>query len=148
MGPLGHLPASGTVTVGVVGVPLYFVMHSWSLPIRLAVTILFAAAAVGLHEKGDRILQTKDSRQLVWDELAGFLIAVVMLSEFTWPLAALAFVLERALDITKAPPAHWIEKHWPGGWGVVGDDVVAGLYTGAALLLLVHFAPRIVGLGS
>lgn len=146
IGPLGHLPASGTVTVGVVGLPLYFVMHSWSLPIRLAVTILFTAAAVGLHEKGDRILQTKDSRRLVWDELAGFFIAVVMLSEFTWRLAVLAFLLERALDITKVPPAHWIEKHWPGGWGVVGDDVVAGLYTGAVLLLLVHYAPRMVGL--
>ena len=146
IGPLGHLPASGTVTVGVVGVPLYFVMHSWSLPIRLAVTILFTAAAVGLHEIGDRILQTKDSRRLVWDELAGFFIAVVMLPEFTWPLAALAFFLERGLDITKVPPANWIEKHWPGGWGVVGDDVVAGLYTGAVLLALVHFAPRVVGL--
>ena len=146
IGPLGHLPASGTVTVGVVGVPLYFVMHSWSLPTRLAVTILFTAAAVGLHEMGDRILQTKDSRSLVWDEIAGFFIAVVMLSEFTWPLAALAFFLERAMDITKIPPANWIEKHWPGGWGVVGDDVVAGLYTGAVLLALVHFAPRIVGL--
>lgn len=135
IGPLGHLPASGTVTVAVVGIPLYWLMHTWPWPMYLIVTTCFTAAGIWLHEVGDRILGTKDSRQLVWDELVGFMIAVAFVP-WTWQLALLAFTLERVIDIAKVPPANHVERRWPGGWGVVGDDVVAGLYTCG----LVHLA--------
>ena len=135
LGPLGHLPASGTVTVAVVGVPLFYLMHEWHKIVYILVTLGFTAASIRLHDVGDRILGEKDSRKLVWDELTGFLVAVAFLP-FTPKIAVLAFVLERAIDIAKVPPANWIEKHLPGGWGVVGDDIIAGLYTCA----IVHTA--------
>ncbi len=91
---------------------------------------------------GDRILGEKDSRRLVWDELAGFMIAVAFVP-FTWQLALLAFVLERAFDVLKIPPANLIENHWPRGWGVVCDDIVAGLYTCGILHLLLYFKPSL-----
>ncbi len=145
IGPLGHAPASGSVTVGIVGLPLFWVMHDWP-PVGYAVGMLsFTLAAVWLHAKGDRILGEKDSRKLVWDELVGFLFAVAFVP-FTWRLAAVAFVVERTLDIVKVPPANWVEKHWPGGWGVVGDDVVAGLYTCAVLHIIIRLVPAWVGL--
>ena len=144
IGPLGHLPASGTVTVAVVGIPLYWLMHTWPLAIYLAVTVAFAAASVWLHQVGDRILGKKDSGQLVWDELVGFMIAVAFVP-FTWQLAVLALLLERAIDIVKVPPANSIERRWPGGWGVVGDDVVAGLYTCGLVHLLIWYRPLALG---
>ena len=103
-------------------------------------TIIFITAAVWLHNTGDRILGEKDSRRLVWDELAGFFVAITLVP-FTWQLAVIALLLERFLDITKFPPAKWIEDHWPGGFGVVGDDIVAGLYTCAILHALIRYAP-------
>ncbi len=145
IGPLGHLPASGTVTVAVVGIPLFWVMHRWSPSLYVIVTLAFTASSIYVHHTGDRILGEKDSRRLVWDELVGFLFAVAFVP-FTWRLAVVAFVVERVLDIVKVPPARQIEDYWPGGWGVVGDDVVAGLYTCGLLHLLVHFAPDVVGL--
>lgn len=140
IGPLGHLPASGTVTVAVVGLPLFYLMQAWTAWLYVIVTLAFAAASVWLHQRGDRILGQKDSRKLVWDELAGFMVAVAFLP-FTWKLAALAFFLERLIDIVKVPPANWIERRWPGGWGVVGDDIVAGLYTCAILHAAIRFFP-------
>ena len=64
---------------------------------------------------------------------------------FTWQLALVAFAVERALDISKFPPAGWVERRVPGGWGVVGDDLVAGGYTCLVLHGLCLFAPNLVG---
>jgi len=144
---LGFLPASGTVTVILVGVPLYWLMHDWHAASYIVATVTVTAAAVWIHHVGDRILNEKDSRKLVWDELVGFLIAVAFVP-FTWQLAVLAVMLERALDIFKIPPAHWIERRVPGGWGIVGDDVIAGLYTLAILHGLLHWRPAWVGITS
>lgn len=145
LGPLGHMPASGTVTVAVVGLPLFWLCDGVRWELFLAGTIAFAGVAVWLHHLGDRILGEKDSRTLVWDELAGFFVAVAFVP-FTWKIAVIAFLLERCLDISKFPPAKWIEDHWPGGFGVVGDDLVAGAYTCAILHALMRFMPGWVGI--
>ena len=149
IGPLGHLPASGTVTVAVVGIPLAWLMRTY-LPIATYLTALaaFTALAVWVHGVGDRWLQEKDSQKLVLDELAGFLVAVAVLPlPLTWRWLTLAFFIERLIDIVKVPPANVIERKWRGGWGVVGDDVVAGLYTLGLLHLACRYLPAWVGLG-
>ena len=147
IGPLGHLPASGTVTVAVIGIPLFWLMHTWAAVAYVSVTIAFTAASIWVHDVGDRILGTKDSNKLVWDELVGFMIAVAFVP-FTWQVAAMAFVLERGIDIVKVPPARHIERRWPGGWGVVGDDVVAGLYTCAIVHIVIRVVPSIAAVSS
>ncbi len=148
IGPLGHLPASGTVTVALVGVPLFWLMHKWSPTSYLIATVAITGVSIWLHDVGDRILGTKDSGQLVWDELVGFMIAVAFVPCFTLKLALMAFLLERAIDIVKVPPAGYIERRWPGGWGVVGDDVVAGLYTCAILQVAIRVAPNLLDVTS
>ena len=146
LGPLGYLPASGTVTVALLGPFLYWQMHSLSPQIYLAITLGFTAVSVWVHSVGDRILGEKDSRRLVWDELVGFLFAMIWIQTFHWQILVVAVLVERAIDILKVPPANWVEDHWPGGWGVVGDDVVAGLYTCMILHGLMYVAPSWLGL--
>ena len=145
IGPLGHLPASGTATVAIVGVPLFWRGAGWRIETQLAVALALTVAAMFIHQMGDRLLGEKDSRKLVWDELVGFWIAVLAVP-FTWQSAVAAFLMERALDIAKVPPAGWIERRWPGAWGVVGDDVVAGLYALAAMHVLLRLYPTLLGL--
>lgn len=146
IGPLGHLPASGTVTVAVVGLPLMYWMQFWPITTRVIVTLVVTAVSIWIHDIGDRLLGEKDSRKLVWDEIAGFMIAIALLPAFSWTLALGAFFIERIIDIVKVPPARWIENKWPGGWGVVGDDVVAGIYTYIILMLMISYVPNLVGL--
>lgn len=145
LGPLGALPASGTVTVAVVGIPLYYLTHDWPLIWRLGLTAVITLISVWIHDRGDRFLGEQDSGRLVWDEICGFLVAVLFAHEFTWTLAIIAFLAERAFDILKVQPARWVEDHVPGGWGVVGDDLVAGAYTCLLLQGLVWFAPALLG---
>ena len=139
VGPLGHCPASGTVTVAVVGVPLVWLAGRLGVPLwgYLAATVVLTLFGVWVHQVGDRILGVKDSRKLVIDELVGYAVAMIAIAP-TWPMLVIGFFLERAIDILKIWPANWVERRWPGGWGVVGDDVVAGLYT----LVILHVAAR------
>lgn len=143
IGPFGYLPASGTVTVAAVGIPLAWLMRvhfAWSVGVYLGVVIAFSLLSVWIHDAGDRALGEKDSRRLVWDELAGFFIAVAIMP-WTWQMVMVAFFLERAIDIVKVPPANIIENNIAGGLGVVGDDIVAGVYTLLLLWALEHFQP-------
>ena len=151
IGPFGYMPASGTVTVAAVGIPLAWLMRvhlAWSVGMYLGVVIAFSLLSVWIHDAGDRVLGEKDSRKLVWDELAGFFIAVAIMP-WTWQMVTIAFFLERAIDILKVPPANIIEDNIAGGLGVVGDDIVAGVYTLLLLWALEHFQPLrgVLGLG-
>jgi len=129
---VGFVPiASGTVAVAVVGIPLYVLLIGvigMTTPAYVAFCVALTLFAVWVAGHADRILNEKDSSRSVIDELPGFLIALIALP-LSWKIVTLAFFLERAIDIAKIWPANWIERRWPGGWGVVMDDVMAGLYT-------------------
>ena len=140
--------ASGTVAVAVVGVPLHLLLRGWlgiGWPAYGAFVAVFTLLAVWVAGRTDRVLNEEDSSRNVIDELPGYLIAVLGL-QITWQVVALAFFLERAIDIIKVWPASWIERHLPGGWGVVMDDVVAGLYTLLLLQLGAHVVPGWLGM--
>lgn len=146
---VGFVPvASGTVAVAVVGVPLYLLLAG-VLKLTWAPYVGFVAVltlvSIWVAGATDRILNEQDSKRNVIDELPGYLIALVGLP-VTWQLIVAAFFLERAIDIAKVWPASWVERHVPGGWGVVLDDVVAGLYTLAILHAGARWAPGWLGL--
>lgn len=144
LGPLGWMPASGTVTVALVGVPLFWLMSGLGPLGWCAILLPLGLASVWIHQVGDRLLGEEDSGTLVWDEVFGYLVAVAALP-WSWQIAGAAFFLERALDISKVPPANVVEKRWPGGWGVVGDDLVAGLYTRLLLVVGMKLVPGWLG---
>ncbi|HUU83080.1 MAG TPA: phosphatidylglycerophosphatase A [Phycisphaerae bacterium] len=149
VGPLGHAPASGTVTVAVAGIPLFLLIRWLTLPLTwyLVFLALLTAAAVWVHHVGDRLLGEKDSRKLVLDELVGFFVAMTAVPA-TWQFILAGFLIERGIDIIKVPPANLVEKKVPGGWGVVGDDVIAGLYTLVLLHLGGYLLPGWLGLAG
>jgi phosphatidylglycerophosphatase A len=145
IGPFGHLPASGTVTVAFFSFPAFYALSHLAPVVKIASILLFTAVAMAIHHVGDRILGESDSRKLVWDELAGYFVAVAFLP-FTWQLCVAAVILERILDILKAPPAGWIDRKWHNGVAVVADDLIAGAYTYFLLLLAIRLAPTWLGL--
>ena len=76
-----------------------------------------------------------DPKRAVWDEVAGMWLTCLFLPK-TLPWLAAAFVLFRVLDVVKPWPIRWYER-LPGGYGIMADDVAAGVI-GAALLNLVY----------
>lgn len=103
----------------------------WALVAGIVVVIVLGvpAATIAARESG-----RKDPGFVVIDEVAGQWIAL-LLSPVDWRHALIAFFLFRIFDITKPFPARQLES-LPEGWGIVFDDVAAGLYAwGVASLL-------------
>ena len=101
------------------------------LLIWIALTLLLGipASTIVARESG-----RKDPQFVVIDEVAGQWIALLF-SPFDWRHALIALVLFRLFDITKPFPVRQLER-LPEGWGIVFDDVAAGLYAlGVASLL-------------
>jgi len=107
----------------------------------------FLAAALGIAILGvwasgvaARVMAVRDPGQVVIDEVAGYFVTLLFLPAGAWTLL-LGFILFRAMDIIKPQPARWAEG-LPGGWGIVADDLIAGVYANLALRLLGALALR------
>ncbi len=80
----------------------------------------------------------QDPRLVVVDEVIGQWITLAGASTQNWKSWLAAFMLFRILDIWKPPPVRQLER-LPGGWGIVADDVMAGLYGALAIFVLDRF---------
>jgi phosphatidylglycerophosphatase A len=78
---------------------------------------------------------TTDPQIVVVDEVIGQWVTLAGASTFNWKTYMAAFALFRLLDMWKPAPARQLES-LPGGWGIVADDVMAGLYGALAIFLL------------
>jgi phosphatidylglycerophosphatase A len=101
--------------------------------IVLAVGLGIPAATIAARESG-----RKDPGFVVIDEVAGQWIALLG-SAVSWRDGLIALLLFRAFDITKPFPVRQLEA-LPEGWGIVFDDVAAGLYA-LGVVTVVHLAP-------
>jgi phosphatidylglycerophosphatase A len=131
---LGYFPlASGTFGT-LWGIPLAYWLSGRTLWIQGVIIIGSIGAAIYLAGESEKIWQRKDPSQVVIDEIVGYLVAMVGLP-FSWTTAVMAFFLFRAMDILKPYPIRKIDQSMPGGWGIVLDDVLAGVYTHLLLRL-------------
>lgn len=81
---------------------------------------------------------THDDQRIVVDEVAGYLVTLLLVPK-TWVNLGLAFFLFRLFDIWKPPPVRQVDEHVMGGFGVMADDLAAGIYGMLVLLALDHF---------
>jgi phosphatidylglycerophosphatase A len=77
----------------------------------------------------------KDPQFVVIDEVAGVLVTLTA-APLTWRGLVAGVVLFRLFDMTKPWPARTAEQRLPGGWGIVLDDIAAGVWGALVLLLL------------
>jgi phosphatidylglycerophosphatase A len=131
----GLLPVAPGTFGTLVGIPvcLLGLPLSWSL--RLLVVCILAALSIYVAGRAEKIYRKKDDQRIVIDEIIGFQVAMLPVA-ITILHLCLAFVLFRAFDILKPFPLHRLQK-LPGGWGVVLDDVGAGIYAGLIMIILV-----------
>ena len=103
-------------------------------PVAITLALLVTLIGIPAATRVARASAAKDPQFVVIDEVAGQWIALIG-SHADWRHALSALVLFRLFDITKPFPVRQLEK-LPEGWGIVLDDVGAGLYAlGVASLL-------------
>jgi len=106
------------------------------LPLVLGAIVLVTLGCAASGGWAERAYGRKDPGAFVADEVAGYLVAAAWISAPGWNHLLAAFVLFRVFDIVKPPPVRSFEK-LPKGWGIVADDLVAGVYA-LAVLAAVH----------
>ena len=143
----GHAPimpgTAGALWGIVIYVPiaLYAAEPYQSLLIALAL-VLTSAATVGLGRWAETFFGEKDSGKFVTDEVAGFLLTVLLFRTPDILVTVLwAFPVTRVIDIIKVPPARQLERI-PGGWGVLLDDLLGSLYAAFILHATCHLLPH------
>ena len=118
--------APGTLGT-VMAIPIYWLLQTQGLWIYLGVVLLMLIAGIGLCGYTARALNSHDHPGIVWDEFVGFLITMIAVPS-TWYWLLLGFSLFRLFDIWKPFPIKQLDQRVRGGFGVMLDDVVAGIY--------------------
>ena len=153
----GFLPIApgtwGSLAAAVVFLPLAVLLgqdHSTLWTLTAGLTILASAIGIGLGRWAVEYFHSEDPKPFVLDEVAGQWLALIAIPFAStgglFLVVVVQFFLFRFFDILKPTPARQAES-LPFGWGIVTDDLVAGLYaniTGQILfrVLLVHLLPR------
>ena len=134
----GFFPgASGTVgTLG--AIPLYLVLARLPLWLYLVTLVPFFFLSSWVSGAAEREFGEKDSGKIVIDEVMGYLITMAG-APVDWRSIVVGFFLFRFFDIVKVPPARYFDRQVKNGYGVVLDDVVAGIYACAALHIVLRF---------
>ncbi|SMF23313.1 phosphatidylglycerophosphatase A [Alteromonadaceae bacterium Bs31] len=121
-----------------IAVPFWFVLALLPLPWYLLALVV--AGLLGIHLCGyaSNKLGVHDHKGIVWDEFVGFWLTMVAIP-YSWQTLVAGFVLFRLFDMLKPWPISWVDKHVHGGFGIMIDDILAGIAAGACLHLLLHF---------
>jgi phosphatidylglycerophosphatase A len=150
-GGAGYLPAVPGTWGSIVGVGVYaVVMKFCGGPLDLylfdhfypvskvsrtgwAIALIIAIIGVIVSFQVARFTAKKDPQIVVIDEVSGLFITYLLaLAPLNWKYLLLGFILFRGFDVWKPFPARQAEA-LPGGWGIMADDWVAGIYAAIGL---------------
>jgi len=129
----GYSPVAPGTAGTAVGLLLWWPLHGLPAPAQAAAVVALFLAGVAAATSVERRTGRHDPGIVVVDEVVGMWASLLFLP-FTVATALAGFVLFRALDVLKPYPARQLES-LPQGWGIMADDLMAGVY--ANLLLRV-----------
>ncbi|ENV43167.1 MULTISPECIES: phosphatidylglycerophosphatase A family protein [Acinetobacter] len=116
------------------------------LAIDLSSTILaiILMSLIGIYICGHtaKVMGVHDDGRIVWDEFAGQSITflpLLYLNEMSWMWALVGFALFRLFDVWKPWPIRVIDRQIDGGFGIMLDDIIAGLWAALCILLYFYF---------
>jgi phosphatidylglycerophosphatase A len=129
--------APGTVGT-LAALPLWYAASFLPLPVYLAVVALMFAAGVWLCGRCEKVLGIQDHSGIVWDEFVGLFITLAAAPVSVGAVLA-GFLLFRLFDVLKPWPIAWLDKRVHGGFGIMLDDAVAGIFAWLCLFGLQKF---------
>lgn len=132
---VGYSPIIPGTTGTLASIPLFLLISHLSPLYYLAILLGSSYIASWVADEAEVIFQAKDCRHIVIDEMVGFFVAMFLIPP-TMRNIVLGFLFFRVFDIVKPYPIRYLEARVRGGYGVVLDDIVAGIYANLALRIL------------
>ena len=121
-------------------VPIYWLVADWSLLEYSALILVTAVLGIWICGAASRQLNVHDHPGIVWDEFVGYWITMWAVPvDWVWILAG--FVVFRVFDIAKPWPINVLDKKVAGGFGIMIDDILAGVMA----CITLHIALALIG---
>jgi phosphatidylglycerophosphatase A len=131
----GLIPKAPGTAGTLAAIPFFLVLSQ--LPLYTYIAVIIIAFAMGIYICGQtsKWLGAHDHGGIVWDEFVGLWITLIG-APAEWPWLLAGFVLFRLFDMLKPWPISLADKHIHGGFGIMIDDVLAGIAAFACLQAL------------
>ena len=130
-GGAGYFQVAPGTAGSAVGLILFYGVHRLPILYQVAAVVLVSLIGVAAGSRVARRSGIEDPGIVVIDEVAGMWVSLLFLP--LTPVTAVAgFFLFRVMDVVKPAPARQLE-HLPGGWGIMCDDLMAGIYANVLL---------------
>ena len=135
-GGIGYAPIAPGTAGSLLGFAVYYLLPEWPPMLWIIIALVFFFSGVRVATSAESVWG-HDAHRIVIDEIVGAWVALLFLPR-TVRIAVLGFFIFRFLDIVKPFPAHRSQR-LPAGWGVMVDDLIAGIYANVVLHLLETF---------
>jgi phosphatidylglycerophosphatase A len=122
---VGYLPPAPGTLGSLLGLLLLWPLKPGT--VQVMVTLFLIGVGIVVADRAARVIGGQDPPAIVIDEIAGIAVATLLLPPQVQE-RVVAFVIFRLFDVIKPFPARQAER-LPGGFGIVGDDLIAGLYS-------------------
>jgi len=132
---VGYSPVAPGTMGTLLAVPIYFFLSTIPFPLYELTLVTFFFLSSWISQKAEKYFGGRDDPRIVIDEVMGFCITMLWVPR-TALFIMMGFILFRVFDILKPFPIRRLEKVWKGGFGVVLDDVAAGIYANIILHLI------------
>ena len=141
---IGYSPLMPGTLGSLAALPLAYVVMGFG-PLALWATTL-VVTVVGTWAAGRfcELTGKHDNQRIVIDEVAGYLLTLALVPRTAANLI-LGFLLFRLLDIAKPWPIGVVDRRVKGGFGVMADDLLAGLIAAVVLRLAAPYLPALFG---
>ena len=116
-------------------IPLYLLCSQLSLNAFIAITVFISIVGIWICDKASKDAGVHDHGAIVWDEIAGLFITMIAVPA-TWQTVIVGFIFFRILDIAKPWPISVADKKVGGGFGIMLDDIIAGILACALMHLI------------
>lgn len=136
----GYFPIAPGTVGSAAGLVVYLLVWWTGSPlVETALILLTFVVGTWAATHAERFFGGIDPGLVVIDEVAGMLVTLAFIP-VGWSGALAGFFLFRLFDVIKPYPANRLEK-WHGGFGIMADDVMAGIYANLALRLVMWLLP-------
>jgi phosphatidylglycerophosphatase A len=135
---VGYSPIAPGTLGTLIAIPVYYFLSNIPSPLYEITLIGFFFLSVWISGNAEIFFGKKDDQRIVIDEMVGFLVTMLWVPK-TAIFVVAGFFLFRFFDILKPFPIRRLEKKLKGGYGVVLDDVMAGVYANIVLQIITHY---------
>jgi len=115
-----------------------YLIHPLPFFNKILITLILIILAIPLSTKAEELFQKKDCKKIIIDEVVGVLIATIWFTNLSVIMFISILFIYGLFDAIKTYPAN-VSENLYGGWGIIIDDIIAGIYTALTVFVLLKF---------